>query len=320
MRRILTIFTVLCLIALLSAGCSKKPDAGTAAGPAAKLKVVVTIYPMYEFTRQVGGDRVEITTLIPPGAEPHDWEPTTKDLLKLKTASLLLYNGAGFEPIEKLLTKEILGTATAVEVSKGIPLLTAAAEQDDHGQGHNHSNQKTKGDQEVDPHVWLDPEYAKMEVDNIAAALSQADPANAAYYSKNAASYKSELTKLHEEFAAGLAGVSRRDIVTTHAAFGYLAKRYNLNQIPIMGLAPDAEPTPDKLAAIIRLCRDKNITTIFFESLVSPKLAQTIARETGARLMVLQPVDGLSEEDAKKGHDYLSLMRQNLANLKAALQ
>ena len=318
MRRILAVFTVLCLIVVLSAGCSKKPDTGTAAGPAVKLKVVVTIYPVYEFTRQVGGDRVEIATLIPPGAEPHDWEPTTKDLLKIKTASLLLYNGAGFEPIEKLLTKEVLGTATAVEVSKGIPLLTGAAEHDDHGHGHGH--QKTKGDQEVDPHVWLDPEYAKMEVDNIAAALSQADPANAAYYSKNAASYKSELTKLHEEFAAGLAGVSRRDIVTTHAAFGYLAKRYNLNQIPIMGLAPDAEPTPDKLAAIIRLCRDKNITTIFFESLVSPKVAQTIAKETGARLMVLQPVDGLSEEDTKKGHDYLSLMRQNLANLKTALQ
>lgn len=311
-------FAMLLLLAvtLIAAGCgNKSSQADTATAGINKVKIVATIYPVYEFARQIGGDKVDVSILIPPGAEPHEWEPTAKDLIKVKSANLFLYNGAGFEPVHKLLTKEVLGGAIPVEVSQGIPLITGSGHDDGHNHGHNHSSQA-----EADPHVWLDPEYAKMEVDTIAVALIQSDQANQEFYRQNANRYKAELTKLHEEYTAALSTVNRRDIVTTHAAFQYLAKRYNLNQIPVMGLAPDAEPTPDKLAAIVKFCREKQVTTIFFEALVSPRVAQTIAKETGAKLLVLNPADGLTDEDFKKGKNYLTIMRENLENLKVALQ
>ena len=308
---------MLLAVTLIATGCgNKSSQADTATAGTNKVKIVATIYPVYEFARQVGGDKVDVSLLIPPGAEPHEWEPTAKDLIKIKSANLFLYNGAGFEPINKLLTQEVLGGAIPVEVSQGIPLIKGPGhENDDHDNGHNHGREG-----EVDPHVWLDPEYAKMEVDTIVAALIKSDQANQEVYRQNANRYKAELTKLHEEYTAALSTVKRRDIVTTHAAFQYLAKRYNLNQIPVMGLAPDAEPTPDKLAAIVKFCREKQVTTIFFETLVSPRVAQTIAKETGAKLLVLNPADGLTDEDFKKGKNYLTIMRENLENLKTALQ
>ena len=312
-------FIVMIVVAIAFAGCGGKPESGTASVAREKVKIVATIYPVYEFARQVGGDKVEVTMLIPPGAEPHDWEPTAKDLVKIRSAKLFLYNGAGFEPVEKLLKQEVLGSATPVEVSKGIELLQGIQE-DDHEHDHSKAKQDDKHQHETDPHVWLDPELAKVEVDNIAIALTKVDPANGDFYQQNANRYKDELTKLDGEFAAALTNVSRRDIVTTHAAFRYLTKRYQLNQIAIMGLAPDAEPTPAKLVEIVKFCRDKQVTTIFFETLISPRVAQTIAKETGANLLVLHPIDGLTAEDVKNGKDYLSLMRDNLANIKIALQ
>ncbi len=320
-RRLYLVVAVLLTAAFMAGGCGNKPDtAGSVATKADKVKVIATIYPVYEFTRQVGGDKVDVTMLIPPGAEPHDWEPTGKDLAKIKNAKLFLYNGGGIEPLDKLLHKDVIGSAVAVELSKGIQLIKGIRKEEGHDDGHGHSHSSGHGSEEKDPHVWLDPEYAKIEVENIANALSDIDPANKEYYRQNARTFQAELTKLHNEYISALASVARRDIVTTHAAFQYLAQRYKLNQIPVMGLAPDAEPTPEKLAAIVKFCREKQVTTIFFESLVSPKIAQTIAKETGAKLLVLNPVDGLTEEDLKKGKNYLSIMRENLENLQTALR
>lgn len=317
-RKVYFLISILLIALLLAAGCGNKVQSTPTPAAGDKVKVIATIYPVYEFARQVGGDKVDIAMLIPPGAEPHDWEPTAKDLIKIKSAKVFLYNGAGLEPVDKLLHKDVLGNAVAVEVSKSIPLLKGIDEDHDH-EGLKSDKEADAQHQQVDPHVWLDPEYAKVEVNNIAQALSQADPANSEFYRANAERYNAELAKLHGEFQSGLANIARRDIVTTHAAFQYLAKRYNLNQTPIMGMAPDAEPTPDKMASVVKFCRENKVTTIFFEALVSPKLAETIARETGAKLLVLNPIDGLTEEDLKQGKDYLSIMRQNLANLKQAL-
>lgn len=320
-RKIVLLITLLFISLLLTAGCGGKGKPAPTSTAGDEIKVVATIYPVYEFAKQVGGDKIDLVMLIPPGAEPHEWEPTAKDLITIKSAKVFLYNGAGFEPVDKLLHKEVLGTAAAIEVSKGIPLLSGIEDndEDDEHEGHDHDKQHAGHQHVVDPHVWLDPEYAKVEVNNIAQALSQVDPANSEYYRVNAEKYNAELTKLHGEFQSGLAGAVRKEIVTTHAAFQYLAKRYNLQQTPIMGLSPDAEPTPDKMASIVRFCREKQVTTIFFETLVSPKLAETIAKETGAKLLVLNPIDGLTEDDLKQGKSYLSMMRQNLANLKQAV-
>lgn len=305
-------------LAVMIAGCSATQSNG-AQKSTEKLKVITTAYPVYEFTKQVGGDKTEVIMLIPPGAEPHDWEPKPKELAQLRSAKLFLYHGAGLEPVEKLLAKDVIGDTVAVEVSKGITPLSSnqADEDDDHDLDQNDHHHHHQG---IDAHMWLDPVLAQQEVNHIAEALSGVDPQNAEYYRQNAARYNTELAKLDEEYKAALKDTARRDIITSHEAFGYLAKRYGLQQIGIMGLAPDSEPTPDKMAKVITFCREHNVKYIFFETLVSPKLSETIAKETGAGLLVLNPLESLSEDEIKQGKNYVSVMRDNLANLKLALQ
>lgn len=281
-----------------------------------RMKVVTTIYPVYEFVRQVGGDKVEVTMLLKPGVEPHDWEPTARELAEIKKAKVFFYHGAGLEPVDRLLSQEVLGTAQAVEVSKGIERIIEQEDAHQHQAGH--AEDKHHHD-EIDVHTWLDPENVQQEVQVIAEALAAADPKNRDYYLKNAEKYNLELAKLDQEFKSVLAKVTRRDIVTSHAAFGYLAKRYDLHQLAVMGLSPDSEPTPDKMAQIVDFCRAHNVKYIFFETLVSPKLSQTIAKETGADLLVLNPIESLTEEEIKQGKNYLIIMRENLENMKKAL-
>jgi zinc transport system substrate-binding protein len=297
---------ILALLTLALAGCGSRPNQAVPA-TAGKLKVVASVYPVYEFARQVGGDRIELTMLVPPGAEPHDWEPTAREMVAIKSAKLFLYHGAGFENIDKLLTKEALGATQAVAVSDGIPVIKGDDDHDHHG-GH------------ADSHIWLDPVLAQREVATIAAALEAADPQNAAHYRQNADRFSKELAALDGEYRSGLENLPGRTIVTSHAAFGYLTKRYNLEQMPIMGLSPDSEPTPERLAAIVRFCRQHNVKYIFFETIVNPRLAETLAKETGARLLVLNPLENLTEAEVKQGKNYLVIMRENLTNLRQALQ
>jgi len=293
------------LILLVGCGSNKAKVATPDGVP--KIKVVATVYPVYEFVKQVGGDKTDVVMLIPPGAEPHDWEPTAKDITRIKEAKIFAYHGSGFEPVEKLLTKDVLGTTVPVEVSKGVSKLVESHEDDKHGH-------------EGDSHMWLDPLSAQQEVNNILAALTAADEKNAAYYKENAGKFNKQLTDLDQEYKKTLGNIVRKDIITSHEAFGYLATRYGLHQVGIMGLSPDAEPTPDKMAEITNFCREHKVKYIFFETLASPKLAQTIAKETGAELLVLNPIENLTEEEMKQGKNYLSIMKENLANLEKALK
>lgn len=304
-----TSITLIAMIVLAGCGGQAKVVTPDSAG---KIKVVATVYPVYEFVKQVGGDKVDVVMLIPPGAEPHDWEPTAKDIARIKGAKVFAYHGAGFEPIEKLLTKDVLGTTLPVEVSKGVTPLPATHEAD--------SKKNNQHDHEGDSHMWTDPLSAQQEVNNIAQALAMADEKNAAYYKENAEKYNKQLTELDQEYKTTLANISRKDIITSHEAFGYLAARYGLHQVGIMGLSPDAEPTPDRMAEITKFCREHKVNYIFFETLASPKLAQTIAHETGAELLVLNPVENLTEEEMKQGKNYISIMKENLVNLAKALK
>ncbi len=314
-RMILVVLLIVTLIVL--AGCgngSTKTNSGND-----KMKVITTFYPVYEFVRQVGGDKVDVTMLLKPGVEPHDWEPTAKELAEIKTAKVFFYHGAGLEPVDKLLKKEVLGAATAVEVSSGVEQIAIKDEDDDE---HEHEGQGTQHEDEhhhMDMHTWLDPVAAQQEIKNIAEALANIDPQNREYYLKNAENYLQELSKLDQEYKTALSQTARRDIITSHAAFGYLAKRYDLRQVAVMGLSPDSEPTPEKMAAVVDFCREHQVKVIFFETIVSPKLSQTIAKETGASLLVLNPIESLTEEEMKQGKNYLIIMRENLANLKTAL-
>ncbi len=281
------------LVALASA-CQQAP------GQSGKPLVVASFYPLYEFTRQVAGDRAEVVSLVPPGVEPHDWEPSPQSLVDVQRARLFVYNGAGFESWADKLAKDAAGGKTViVKATKGIDLLTAGTT--------------------VDPHVWLDPVLAQTEVDTIRGALEQVVPSGAATFADNAQRYKARLARLDEAFAAGLHDCARRDIITSHAAFSYLARRYRLAQVPIMGLAPESEPSPAELAAIANVARRRQVRYIFFEALVSSGLAETLAREIGARTLVLNPIEGVTKEEAAAGKGYVELMEANLANLRTGL-
>lgn len=274
-----------------------------------KPTIVTTIYPLYEFTKQVVGDKADVVLLVPNGAEPHDWEPSPSDLIKVKNASLVIYNGAGLEPwVDKIGSSTLSGKQT-LSAASVVPLRQA--QYDEEGE--------SAAAGIMDPHVWLDPVNAQAIVQAIAAAAAQTDPSNSDYYFANSANYSTQLAELDNEYRLALASTARRDIITSHAAFGYLAARYGLNQIAIMGLSPDAEPTPERMAEVIRHVRNAGIKYIFFETLVSPKLSEIIASETGAQTLVLNPLEGLSDDEIANGENYISVMRMNLTNLKYAL-
>lgn len=291
------------------AGCERAPEPGP--GQAARPLVVATVYPLYEFARQVGGDRVEVVALVPPGVEPHDWEPSPRDVSRIQQARVFVYNGVGLEPwADRLRGDALRPDAVVVRATEGIPLASANAGND----GHGHASGAT-----ADPHVWLDPVLAQAQVERIRAGLAAADPAGAAAYEVGARSYTEVLARLHAEFQQGLADCARRDLVVSHAAFGYLARRYRLRQHAVLGLAPGAEPSPAEMAEIVRFARRHGVTHIFTETLVSSRLAETLAREVGARTLVLDPLEGLTPGALAAGQDYVTVMRANLANLREGL-
>ena len=296
------------LLAALSAAlglsaCDKSPQS------TAEPLIVTSFYPLYEFSRRVAGPSARVVSLVPAGAEPHDWEPSPQDLALIKKARLLVWNGGGLDPwVSKLVADHAPEKTLVVKATEGIPLLVSPGSSDG------------GRDRPIpDPHVWLDPVLAQSMVETIRAALARADPAHASTYDANTRVFVAELQALHEKFKAGLAHCARRDVVTSHAAFAYLAKRYDLTIVPVMGLTPEAEPSPAQLAAIVRFARDRKVKYIFFETLVSPRLAETLAREIGAQTLVFNPIEGLTKEEHAAGRGYVALMEENLKNLRVAL-
>ena len=327
-------FTVLALTIVLVGGCGGA-DGARKASPAfaddGRLRVATSIYPIYEFARAVGGDRIDLVNLVPPGTEPHDWEPSVGDIRTLNAAQVFLYNGAGFEHwVDKALASLDNPDLRVVEASEGFALLEAAGHghghegelvHDEHDADHAHedADHHAHDHGDLDPHIWLDPTGAAHIVARIRDALAAADPGNAEVYRSRAEAYLAELRALDEAFAAGLARCERRVFFTTHAAFGYLAHRYGLEQHAIMGLSAEAEPTPRALKAVVEAAREHEAEYIFFETLVSDKVARVVADEIGAEVLVLNPFEGLTPEQIAAGEDYLSVMRQNLTNLRTAM-
>jgi zinc transport system substrate-binding protein len=281
------------LAAILAlAGCQESPAP-------TKPQVVATIYPLWELTRQVAGDRAEVTSLVPPGVEPHDWEPSPRDVSLVQRASVIVHTGTGLDAWAVRLLASLPARTTVVNAARGLSLLP---------QGPS-----------VDPHVWLDPTLASVQAQTIADGLAQADSAGRPVYLANAKALAARLDALDQAFAAGLRDCARREVVTTHAAFAYLTRRYQLTQVPLMGSAPEAEPSPADLAAIVQTARRLHVTHVFFEPLVSPRLAQTLAREIGATTLALDPIEGVTREQAAAGAGYVELMQANLAALRLGL-
>jgi zinc transport system substrate-binding protein len=280
---------------------------GAGANPAnsGKMAVVGTFYPLAHFALQVGGNLVTVANITPAGAEPHDYEPTPQDIAGAYRAKVFIMNGGGVDTWAERIAPDLKAKGVQVVDMQDTILLSTAP-----------SGSETT----LDPHIWLDPVLSEQEVALIRDAFVKADPVNAVVYANNAASYIAQLQALDEAYKAGLASCRIKDIVTSHAAFGYMAKRYGLTQIAIAGLSPDAEPSAEQMANIANLAKKNNVKYIFFESLVSPKLAQTIATEVGAQTIAFNPLEGLTDEQISSGETYLTVMRDNLDELRIALQ
>ncbi|MGV9215185.1 metal ABC transporter substrate-binding protein [Micromonospora sp. RB23] len=291
-----------------AAGCS---SGGPAGADPQRVDVVAAFYPLQFVAERVGGDAVRVTNLAKPGAEPHDLELSPRQVGEITEAELIVYL-KGFQPaVDEAIAQD--DDAPVFDVAGVQPLMDASFG------GHNHEGEEEdeKGHGHAkDPHVWLDPIRLAGIGDKLAQQLGAVDEKHAADYTARAAALRADLTTLDGEFAKGLATCQRREIVTSHTAFGYLADRYHLDQVGITGLSPDVEPSPQRLAQVIEEAKEHQATTIFFEALVSPKVAETIAGQVGAKTAVLDPIEGLA---AGSDADYFSVMRTNLQTLRTAL-
>ena len=272
--------------------------------------VVTTFYPMYEFASQVMGENGVVTVLLEAGQDTHNYEPSPKDMAAIFDADVFIYSSEYMETwIPAVLDSLKESDVKIIEASKGIPFYEE--EESEEGQGHNHV---------VDPHVWLDPNYASQMVGVIAEELQDLDKEHAGIYKENAENYQKQLRTLDKEFKDAFNGATNRTFVVQHAAFGYLARRYDLQEVSISSLTSEQEISPAKLAEIGKFIKANNVQTIYYQDSGSAKVAETLARETNTELKILYPVEGITEADQKEGIDYISLMRKNLQALQTTIK
>lgn len=271
-----------------------------------KIRIVTSFYPLSHIAMAVGGNLVNVRNLVPAGVEPHDFEPSARDLVEIGNADALLYNGAGLESwIKKwndgisVKPKYIVNMAEVLK-KQGAGLFVK--------------------DGITDPHFWLDPQIMKKEVAIVRDLLIEIDPSHKDLFTENAKRYTSALDLLDEHFRIGLSSCVLRDIIVLHEAFNYPASRYGINATSIEGFSPNDEPSPKELARIIALAREKGVKHIFFETVASPKFSELIAREIGGTTLVLNPIESLTPNEVQSGEDYFSIMEMNLNNLQIAMQ
>ncbi len=300
MKRIL--FLLLAGVLVLSAGCSGKPaPEKTAEG---KLPVVASFYAMKEMTEAIGGDKVAVTTLIPEGTDPHDFQPTTKSMKDLSRARVLVIQGLGMEPWAEEMVKaaENRNLVQVVAAREVPPIANEDAEEArEHGQ--------------YDPHAWLSPACAQVEAAAIVRGLSQADPANAGYYQVNGEKFIGRLRQLEAAYKGKFQDLPRKEFVTGHAAFAYLCRDFGLEQNSVEGVFASGEPNARQLASLVEYCRDHQVRTIFTEAAVSPKTSESLAREVGAKVVHIHTLEGGEGEG-----DYLVQMEENLARIYESLK
>ncbi|MBI5227845.1 zinc ABC transporter substrate-binding protein [Candidatus Micrarchaeota archaeon] len=291
-------FVIFGLIVLLLVGCS----APVKENQNGKLTVVTTIYPVYDITKNLTFGLADVSSLIPAGVEPHEYEPTPSQVADLQNANVFVISGLGFDAVEGKLASSLSKKVNVIVASEGIGLMDATGEE---------AKEMPK-----DPHIWLSPQRMIIMTQNIKDGLEQTDPGNKNKYETNAAAYVSELQKLDEEYKNVLSNCNKDTILTTHNAFSYLSKDYGFKQTSISGLNPDAEPSPQKLAELVDAAKKDKIKYVFYEELVDPRIAQTIASEVGAQALELNPIEG-----SKNPKDnYFKMMRRNLVNLRLALE
>ena len=285
-----------------------------------KLQVVTTFYPMYDFTKQVAQDDAEVSMLLEAGMEVHSFEPSSQMIAEIQDADVFIYNSPEMETwVPDVLASIDTSDMVVICASDAITLLEYEGEAHAHDHESEEEGANAGHSHTVDPHVWLDPVLAQTEVSTIAEGLAEADPDNAEDYLENAGIYNGKLNELDEAYRAAFEGTENRTFVTQHAAFAYLAARYDLNQISVTGLNAEVEPSAAALATLSDYVKANNISHIYFENNASSQTAETLAEEVGVELTVLSPLEGITEEDQKKGSDYISVMLENLEALKKSI-
>jgi zinc transport system substrate-binding protein len=262
------------------------------------IKVLASFFPIYEFVKEIGGNKVDATTLIPIGLEPHNYEPTIQQIQQAESADIVFFNGLNFETswINRINNDKMVDTSKGLNFSKG--------------------NMTT-----VNPHIWLDPILAKHQVKNIKDTLIKADPANKKYYETNAANFTGTLDSLDALIRSTLEKCEKKDFITFHDAFSYFAHRYGLNQHSITGVAPEGEILPQRISEVIKIARNLGINVIYSEELVDPRFAEVIAQEIpGGKVVILSPIEGVGKEEQIAGIGYIDKMKENLNNLKIGLK
>jgi zinc transport system substrate-binding protein len=264
-----------------------------------KLKVISSFYPIHEFVKKVGGDKIDSLILIPTGIEPHDFEPTINQIQEANSADALVFNGLGFESwIDKINTKN------KIDASSGISAL--------------YINNRTSS---FDPHVWLDPVLAKKQTENIRDGLIKIDPNNGASYIQNAKIFINELDILDKTIKTDLESCKKHDFVAFHNAFSYFAQRYGLKQHSISIAGPEEEIKPQRLAEVIRLAKNLDLHVIYSEELIDPRHASAVAQEIpGAKVLVLSPIEGLTKEEQDVGIGYIDKLKENIQKLMVGLE
>jgi zinc transport system substrate-binding protein len=300
---------LLLVVILVAPGCRQHQE------QKGKLQVVTTLFPLYDFAKRIGGDKAQVSLLLPPGVEAHSFEPRPEDIVRVHHADLFIYTNPFMEPwAGSIIAGVNSGKLEVVEGGKGIPLLPAP-KLDEQEEAHHHEHGG------MDPHIWLDLENARKIAANILAAYLARDPKNKGYYQQNAAGLDKELAALDQQYRETLAKCPKKIFLHGgHYAFGYLARRYGLKYISASAVNADAEPTPAKLAQLVQLMRREQLNYVFTEELLSPRVAETIARETGAKVLTLRAAHNLTRDEFQRGVTFISLMEQNLQNLKTGMQ
>ncbi len=281
-----------------------------------EITAITTIFPLYDFAKNIGGDKVNVSLLLPPGVEPHSFEPKPSDIAKISKTQVFVFTGEFMEPwAQDIIHGSSNKKLRVVDASSGVKMIPMV---EDHHENKAHHNEHLG---EMDPHIWLDFDNVKIIIDDITKAFCEKDEANAGYYQNNADTYKKKISELDSEYKAALADCGTRQIVYGgHYAFGYLAHKYNLGYTAAQGLSPDAEPSAKDLIALVEQIRQADIHYVFYEELTSPKIAETIANETNAKLLLLNAGANVGRKDIENNVSFISIMRNNLDNLKTGLE
>ena len=312
MKRI--ILLSLLLGSLFLPACSKPESTAPAA---TKLQVVTSLFPLYDFARQIGGDQVEVTLLLPPGVEAHSFDPKPEDILRVNRAGLFIYTHKTMEVWAATMAQSVdPARVTIVDASVGAQFRPSSGHVDEHD-AHAHAHNTGA----IDPHLWLDFANAQVMVDNIAQAMVSKDPAHRDLYLANAAAYRARLDRLDTDYRRSLADCKKRTLLQGgHFALGYLTARYGLKYHAAAAVNPEAEPTAATMAALVKQMRRNDLRYLFSEELVSPKLAETIAKEAGGSVLLLSAAHNVSKADFERGITFVEIMERNLKNLQIGLE